>query len=323
MAIYIKLLIDLVKSLIIKIVPEIILGEIMSVVPNQKDKKFTKFYKTKKIFKNASAKPVWLGWRELASLHKIYPLHNSYSYDPKSLDDRGKDRAERILSLVPKELEKINNILELGCYDGMVSCNLQRRGKITTAIDNRIDGFDNRAIDEGVKYLQMDAENLEFENEMFDMVFSFDAFEHFNKPDMVLQEAIRVVKPGGFIYLQFGPLFFAPMGLHIYNIVGVPYCQFLFSKELLKEYFNTKGSNPFTFENDQIVSDIQLNGWSLEEYRNLWKNNSHILRRIKYDESTDFSSLNIINKYPSCFKSKVNHFESLTVSFIEVLFRKK
>ena len=50
MVIYIKLLIDLVKSLIIKIVPEIILGEIMSVVPNQKDKKFTKFYKTKKIF---------------------------------------------------------------------------------------------------------------------------------------------------------------------------------------------------------------------------------------------------------------------------------
>ena len=205
----------------------------------------------------------------------------------------------------------------------MVSCNLQKKGKITTAIDNRIDGFDNRAIDGGVKLLQMDAESLEFEKEMFDFVFSFDAFEHFNKPDLVLQEAVRVVKPGGFIYLSFGPLFFAPLGLHIYNTIGVPYCQFLFSKELLKEYFNSKGPSLFTFENNQIVSDTQLNGWSLEEYRNLWKKYSHILQRIKYDETQDLSSLNIIKEYPSCFKSKVNHFESLTVSFIEVLFRKK
>ena len=295
----------------------------MSVVHNQRNKKIAKFSKTRKIFKNASGKPVWLGWRELDSLHKRYPLHNSYGYDTKSLDDRGKDRTELIFSLVPKELKKINNFLELGCYDGMVSCNLARKGKKTTAIDNRIDGFDNRAVDEGVKFFQMNAENLEFKNEMFDFVFSFDAFEHFNKPDLVLQEAIRVVKSGGFIYLNFGPLFFSQLGLHIYNITGVPYCQFLFPKELLKEYFNTEGANPFSFEKDQIVSDTQLNGWSLEEYRNLWKNNSHVLKKIKYKESKDLSQFDIIRKYPSCFKSKVNHFESLTISFIEGLFRKK
>ena len=105
-----------------------------------------------------------------------------------------------------------------------------------------------------LRMLRMDAADLKFENECFDVVLSYDGFEHFDEPELVLQEAIRVVKQGGYIYLFFGPLFMSPMGLHIYNTISVPYCQFLFSKEMLKDFVKAKGLNPFAFERDQIVS---------------------------------------------------------------------
>ena len=74
----------------------------------------------------------------------------------------------------------------------------------------------------------MDAANMQFEDETFDFVFSYDAFEHFASPENVLLEAIRVVRKRGYIYLEFGPLYYSPYGEHAYRSITVPYCQFLF-----------------------------------------------------------------------------------------------
>ena len=317
-----KIIVNIIKSLIIKIIPEEVIGELMSVFPKLKDKKFTELYQTKKIFKNAPETPVWLGWNELESLNQKYPLPPSYGYDPQSLEDRGEERAEEILSLISTKTEKTNTFLELGNWDGMVSCSLQRRGKKTTAIDNRSEGFDRRAVSEGVVLLEMDAANLEFENNSFDFVFSYDGFEHFAEPEMVLQEAIRVVKRGGYIYLSFGDLYMSPHGLHIYDTIPVPYVHYLFSKELLKDFVKAKGLKPFSFEKDDIVAYTPLNGWPIEDFRSLWDNYSHKLEKINYHESNTLSDLDLIQKYPSCFKSKTKLFDNLITSSIKVLFKK-
>ena len=124
--------------------------------------------------------------------------------------------------------------------------------------------------------LLMDAANLEFANESFDFVFSFDAFEHFKEPESVLKEAVRVLRKGGYIYLFFGPLYMSPMGLHAYRSITVPYCQFFFPKELLEEYADTNGLDAINFS--------QINYWALEDYRNLWKKYSNILEIIRYHE---------------------------------------
>ncbi|MGR3303177.1 MAG: class I SAM-dependent methyltransferase [Candidatus Scalindua sp.] len=313
---------NIIKLLIIKIVPAFVLGELMSILPKLKDKKITILYQTKKIFKKASEIPAWLGWNDLERLQGEYPLRPPYGYDPETLQNRGEERAEEILSLIPTKTERINTFLELGCWDGMVSCNLNCRGKKTTAIDNRTEGFDQRAINEGVALLQMDSTHLKFENESFDFVFSYDAFEHFEEPELVLQEAIRVVKKGGYIYLSFGPLYMSSDGLHLYNIIPVPYCQFLFSKELLKDFVKSKGLKPLLFERDHIVSETQINGWSLDDYRSLWCNYSHKLKKIKYHEKFDLSHLDLIQKYPSCFKSKTKFFDNFIISQMEVLFKR-
>jgi len=129
-----------------------------------------------------------------------------------------------------------------------------------------------------------------------------------------LEEAIRVVRTGGYIYLNFAPLYMSPYGLHVYRLITIPYCQFLFPKELLQQFANAKGLSAMPFPD--------VNGWTLEDFRKLWNQYSHILKRTMYYERLNVSHLDLIMKYPSCFKSKNKYFDNFIVSSIEVLFKK-
>jgi ubiquinone/menaquinone biosynthesis C-methylase UbiE len=160
----------------------------------------------------------------------------------------------------------------------------------------------------------MDAACLQFRDHTFDCVFSYNAFEHFARPDKVLAECIRAVRPGGVIYHDFGPLYMAPLGLHAYRSVRVPYCQFLFSRETLEKFCHVKGLDPIEFDD--------VNGWSIEQYRALWSNHADQVRTLLYEESLDLSGLELIHKYPSCFRSKTDCFDNLFVSHLRVLFQK-
>jgi ubiquinone/menaquinone biosynthesis C-methylase UbiE len=228
---------------------------------------------------------------------------------------RGHKKAEELQGLIGKRKLSDTKFLELACGDGMVSCALQLKGKNATAIDIHSGGFDCRAKGAGVEFLEMDATDLKFENDSFDVVFSYAAFEHFSEPECVLQEAIRELKKRGSIYLNFGPLYMSPFGLHVYRSIPVPYCQFLFSPYTLLKFAEKMGVNPPNFES--------LNNWSLTDYRELWDRYSHKLHRVQYFERLNVSHLDLIYQYPFCFKSVAKNFDDLIVAEIEVLFTKK
>lgn len=269
-------------------------------------------FRTQRIFAAATDAPSFLDISALETLQMKYPPPPEYKYDAHSVEVRGIERVRQILRL--PGAQDAHSFLELGCWDGMVSCCLCRKGKKATAIDNRDAGFDERASREGVSLLQMDAADLRFEDECFDFVFSYDAFEHFVSPEDVLREAIRVVRKGGYIYLEFGPLYYSPLGEHAYRSITVPYCQFLFQKNLINDFATQKGLKPIDYSH--------VNGWSLERYRELWSKYSQVLNRIRYYENFDLSYLSLIRTYPSCFRSKSSYFEDFLVTTISVLFQK-
>lgn len=271
-----------------------------------------KIKRAKKIFNNAGTSPSWLEWNDLEYLQSKYTHHSEYGYDSDSIIKRGEERVKVIRKLIP--FDKIITVLELGCGDGMVSCILQRNGKKVTAIDHCSERFDERVKNEGVKLLELNASSLPFKDESFDFVFSFDAFEHFADPESVLNEAYRVVKKGGYIYMNFGSPYMSPKGLHAYGSVTVPYCEVLFNEEMLKEYImkNHLPKIDFNF----------VNGWTLEKFRKLWINFSDRLNLIKNIEIPTYEHLDLIEKYPSCFKSKTSYFDNFIISAIEVLFVK-
>lgn len=276
-------------------------------------------------FSAAAKEPAWLPIDELRRLHAQYPPGggvgadpiaqlNAY-YAPDVLRERGEERADEVLRVLGSRGGKVTRTLELGCADGMVSAALGRRGLHATGIDLRDAEFDPRAVEAGTDLRAMDACGLEFDDRTFDLVFSYDSMEHFPDPHAVMTEALRVTRPGGFIYLNFGPLYFSATGLHATTILGVPFCQHLFSEETLNAFCREEGLETINFEH--------CNGWKLSQYRALWAAQAHAVDTLFCFEKYDTAYLELIERYPSCFRAKTEDFDDLVVGYLEVLFRKR
>lgn len=193
-----------------------------------------KTIKARKVFEQADDQPVWLRKEMLGRLQTKYPYPSQISYDPQSLKKNGEERTKRIIELLGRKADQTKTFLELGCNDGMVCYSLRCREKISIGIDLR-STFDERALRRGCLFIKMDASRLGLRDGSVDFVYSFASFEHFNDPKLVLEEAIRVVKTGGYIYLHYGPLYMSHYGLHAYRSITVPYCQF-FSRTSISQF---------------------------------------------------------------------------------------
>lgn len=269
-------------------------------------------YRTRRLFMMASGSREYLDNDDLQALQAKYPFPPEYGYDAHAVEVRGKGRVAQLMRL--PGAKQAETFLELGCWDAMVSCFLKQNGKEATAIDNRDSGFDIRAAKQGVKLLQMNAADMQFEDESFDFIFSYDAFEHFSSPETVLREAIRTVKKGGYIYLEFGPLYYSPFGEHAYESITVPYCQVLFQPAQLNALIQQKELKPIDYDH--------VNRWSLDDYRMLWQRYARVLKTVRYYEEQELGHLDLIRKYPDCFKSKSDRFDNFIVGSISVLFQK-
>lgn len=272
--------------------------------------------KARRAFQQAPETPAYLGREELDRLQKRYPpVEWDYLYDEESLARRGRERAEVMLQLVPEGHKDLRRFLDLGAWDGMSCAALEQMGKETVGVDIRAEGFAEQAARSGVDFLQMDAAALGFDDDSFDFIFSFNSFEHFPEPDRALDEAVRVVRPGGYIYLNFGPLYWSAKGAHQFRTIHVPYNQCLFTKELLTDYAADEGI--------ELMGFFWMNEWSVDQYRRLWRAYDHRLETILYYETLNAAHVDLIVRYPSCFKSKVDNFDNFLVAYMELLFRKR
>lgn len=96
-----------------------------------------------------------------------------------------------------------DRILEIGCGIGSIVSALTEQGYDITGTD-----ISSEAIAHGLeKYgdikLQVQvAEALPYESESFDIVLSFDLFEHIAQADRHISEVCRVLRPGGYYLLE-------------------------------------------------------------------------------------------------------------------------
>lgn len=260
-------------------------------------------------------RPVFLGLNDLEALQRAYPAPPAPRYGLDALQSRGAERADFLRLVASRRLAgNRTRALEVGCLDGMVSGQLRENGWQAAAIDMASHGFDRRARAAGAWLMAMDATRLGFPDDCFDLTFSYDAFEHMADPQAALDEMIRVTGPGGLIYLNFGPLYNSPYGLHAYRSVRVPFCQFLFESSTL-DAFCRRHDLP-------AIKYHQLNGWSLARFRALWRRCAGRLHRLHYRESWSSAGMELVAQYPACFGA-VESVEELSVDHIEALFRVK
>ncbi len=92
--------------------------------------------------------------------------------------------------------------LDLGCGIGIIANHLAKQVRLIIAMDS--DWVLISQVSPGLARLQGDGLKLPFGNATFDLVICAQVYEHVRDPTQLIDEIIRVLKPGGLCYFS-GP----------------------------------------------------------------------------------------------------------------------
>lgn len=246
------------------------------------------------------------------SYNQWYP---DYKFDHYSTCRRAYERAIAFLENIESLRTPGKYILDLACGDGMSGTVLTVYGHSVTLLDYQ-DWRDQRA--STTPFIQATlAQPIPIDSASFDFIFSFNAFEHIPDPALALNEAVRILRPGGYIWLDFNPLYCSPLGLHAFRF-RMPYPQFLFSEDIIQTKLKELGVHDLGSEQ----TDLQpLNRWRVSQFERIWNREDCEIISIK--RTVDARHLTLVTKYPQAFRGRNLTIEDLTTSGIFVLLHKK
>ena len=134
-----------------------------------------------------------------------------------------------------------------------------------------------------IEFHTADAMNLPYRDNFFDLVVSNNVFEHIPEPTTALQEALRVTKKGGIIYLTFDPVWTADTGGHFHHFVDEPWAHIVLSPQeyqskmlhagadaaTVDEFPSAMNRKPASYYRDnfpKIINDYGVNEWFLDSW---------------------------------------------------------
>jgi SAM-dependent methyltransferase len=139
-------------------------------------------------------------------------------------------------------------VIDLGCGEGVDAIEMAKNGAACVmGIDIREDVLQNareRAVATGVNGVCHFGSSA---TQAADVVVSIDAFEHFEKPDQILQIMNTLLKPGGQVFISFGPTWYHPLGGHLFSVF--PWAHLIFSEKAFIRWrsdFKTDGATRFS-----------------------------------------------------------------------------
>jgi len=91
-------------------------------------------------------------------------------------------------------------------------------------------------VNNNVNFLEMDALNMTFEENSFDMILMSDVLEHIPNTQKLISEAIRVTKKSGKILFDFAPYYHYNWH-HIWDRVYIPWLHLFLSDNLLADIY--------------------------------------------------------------------------------------
>lgn len=155
----------------------------------------------------------WLHHALIVARDAVLPFHSAFGLA------RYQHRAiERFYTFKP---DLRGRVLEVGSdVNGGALKELASRGvpqMVGVNIDVRPGAHRDRRASGSPRYeiVTGDARRLPFADNSFSAIFSITAFEHVHNMDVALQEMCRVLRPGGRLYSEFGPIWSCSIGHHV------------------------------------------------------------------------------------------------------------
>lgn len=124
------------------------------------------------------------------------------------------------------------DVADIGCGDGIIDLGVAHKASPRSMVGFDIAPTDrawlaDRARDEGVgddlpaclEFRTCDPLTLPAEDNSFDFVFTWSAFEHVEDPVSVFREIRRILRPTGILMLQIWPLYHSEHGAHLWQCI--------------------------------------------------------------------------------------------------------
>jgi ubiquinone/menaquinone biosynthesis C-methylase UbiE len=130
-------------------------------------------------------------------------------------------------------------------------------------------GYDNVAFVQG--------STQELADNSFDVVISHDSFEHFNEPEFMLAEMVRLTKPGGSVLIKFGPPWRNPWGRHMGGTIrrDRPWVHLLFPERTIMRCHSVYHNQERLLERYADL-DGGLNKMTIGRFRRILQQNPHV-----------------------------------------------
>ena len=123
-------------------------------------------------------------------------------------------------------------VIDLGCGEGDDAVALAKNGALRVmGIDIRESLLERARLKARRRGVEEICHFCTYTDEKADAIVSIDAFEHFSDPASILLTMASLLKPRGSLYASFGPIWYHPLGGHLFSVF--PWAHLLFSEKAL------------------------------------------------------------------------------------------
>jgi len=133
------------------------------------------------------------------------------------------------------------------------------------------------------QFIRMDAECLLFKDELFDFVYCVNAFEHIQDPSNALLEIWRVLKPGGFAFVQFDPLYYCDTGSHMFDFVSEPWGHLVHNESMFVEKLKTASCPPEMINDFKYGLNRKSKGYFVKLFNIFTRGETQIFKELEFN----------------------------------------
>jgi ubiquinone/menaquinone biosynthesis C-methylase UbiE len=201
--------------------------------------------------------------RVLSYRSSVTPRENWSKADYQAAAEKKRRRFKRLLEQARQWQHSFDDaaLLDVGCGDGTNAIQFalepvrevlgidlalpllarDQKGEQTRALAAEI--LHGQSLPARLRLLEMDATDMTFGDESFDIVISRSAMEHIKPIEGALSEMARVVKHGGLIYLGIDPFYWL-RGCHKRGVVDIPFAHARMNLDDYAGFVQTREDQP-------------------------------------------------------------------------------